>query len=193
MTPITDASLTVSEAAFVVGLTERIVNREIDERIIRPSGGQGERRLSGPDLLYLNTIKKLRTEMGPPLRRRIRDAIVTAVDARQNEARVEHFTVSLDQVEQDISVAYRALTNMKAGQIELRSDVMAGEPVLKGTRISVRHVAELLRNGATKAEITEDFDLSPAQIEAAIVFDQVTPKRGRPAGRRGRSVLVPAA
>ncbi len=78
-------------------------------------------------------------------------------------------------------------------RIESRPDVLAGEPVLKGTRIPARHVADLVRAGATRAEIAEDFDLDNAQIEAAVAFDQTSPKRGRPARRARPPANVPAA
>lgn len=72
--------------------------------------------------------------------------------------------------------------------IESRPDVLAGEPVLKGTRVPARHVAEMLRQGATLAEIVAEFDLSPDQVEAAASFgrvgsDEEPPRRSR--ARRG--------
>ena len=57
-------------------------------------------------------------------------------------------------------------------QIETRPDILAGEPVLKGTRMPARHVADMLRQGATVDEIVEEFDLTPEQVSAAEVFDR---------------------
>ena len=56
--------------------------------------------------------------------------------------------------------------------IESWPDVLAGEPVLKGTRIAVRHVAELVRLGASLGEIVEDLDITPEQIDVAVAFDR---------------------
>ncbi len=70
---------------------------------------------------------------------------------------------------------------------------MGGEPVIAGARIAARHVADLVKRGATRAELRDDLDLTEAQIEAAIIFDQTTPKRGRPAARKHRTVHVSAA
>lgn len=57
-------------------------------------------------------------------------------------------------------------------QIETRPDILAGEPVLKGTHMPARHVADMLRQGVTVDEILEDFDLTPGQVSAAEVFNR---------------------
>lgn len=43
-----------------------------------------------------------------------------------------------------------------------------GRPTFKGTRIEPRHIAGMVRNGVTVGEIMEDYDLTQAQIRAAI-------------------------
>jgi len=68
--------------------------------------------------------------------------------------------------------------------------VLAGESVIRGTRIAARHVADLIRRGASQAEVREDLELSDAQIEAALVFDRTTPRAGwREQGRRALTLL----
>lgn len=42
--------------------------------------------------------------------------------------------------------------------LESRPDVLGGEPVLKGTRLSIRYVSDLVAQGATHDELGEDFD-----------------------------------
>ena len=66
--------------------------------------------------------------------------------------------------------------------IESRKDILGGEPLIKGTRIAARHVADLVKQGAEHAELRDDLDLTDAQIDAAVVFDLTSPKRGRPKG-----------
>ena len=49
--------------------------------------------------------------------------------------------------------------------------VLGGEPVLKGTRVTLRTVLASLAEGATTAEILADFPtLSEADVRAAIAF-----------------------
>jgi uncharacterized protein (DUF433 family) len=68
--------------------------------------------------------------------------------------------------------------------IESRPGVLAGEPVLKGTRISARLIADFVHQGVSRATIRREYDLTNEQIEAAVLFDRVTPRRGRPPVRR---------
>lgn len=190
MTDLTEARLTVPEAAFVSGVTIKDINREIDADII--SGGGGDRVVRGTDLFYLFAIKDVRSQVDPGLRKQLHRAIVEAAGARRSEARVFHFVFQLDGIRRDLSGPFDALARSRDEHIERRSDILAGEPVVKGTRIAARHVADLVRRGATRAEISDDFDLTEAQIDAAVVFDQTSPKRGRPTTRKDRMVHVSA-
>jgi uncharacterized protein (DUF433 family) len=193
MTLLADSHLTVKEAAFVTGVGERIVNHEIDARIIPSQSAGGDRRIRGVDVLYLSAVRNLREGLGQPFRRRLRNAIAKAASEQAPEATVEHFHVLLRELEADLLGPFQELQAARNDHIESRSDVLAGEPVIKGTRLAARHIADLIKRGASTAEIRDDFELTDAQIRAAVVFDRVTPRRGRPLSRRERTAYVPAA
>ena len=187
MTHLSEGRFTVAEAAFVSGLTVKDINREIDARIV-PAEGRSERKVRGRELFYLFAIKDVRTRVDPTLRRHMREAIVDAVSARQPEARLHHFVFAIDAMGKDLLEHFDALERVRREDVESRTDVLAGEPVIRGTRIAARHVADLIRHGASRAELREDLDLTDAQIEAAVVFDCTTPKRGRRHQRKPRAV-----
>jgi uncharacterized protein (DUF433 family) len=193
MTQLAESHLTVKEAAFVTGVGERIVNHEIDARIIPSQLSGGDRRIRGFDVLYLSAVRNVRDGLGQPFRRRLRNAIAKAAAEQAAEATVEHFHVLLQELEVGLLGAFSELQAARNDHIESRAEVLAGEPVIKGTRIAARHIADLVKRGASTAEIRDDFDLTDAQIRAAVVFDRVTPKRGRPMGRRQRTAHVSAA
>ncbi len=48
--------------------------------------------------------------------------------------------------------------------------VMAGKPVIRGTRISVDMILELLASGVKPEEIAEDYRISPDNIRAALLY-----------------------
>ncbi|MDZ8053626.1 MAG: DUF433 domain-containing protein [Aulosira sp. ZfuVER01] len=56
-------------------------------------------------------------------------------------------------------------------RIVLNPKVLAGKPIIKGTRLSVEYILNLLAYGASFAEILEEYDgLSPEDIQACILF-----------------------
>lgn len=180
MTALRQAFLTVPEAAYVAGVSPRMVQHEIDERIVESRDRGGRRSMSGVDVLYLNAVRRLHALLAPKLRRQLRDAIATSVAHDLDTAKVEVFVVSLPDLESEVRAGFETLERVKNELIESTPKVLAGEPVIAGTRISARLVADLVRKGATSEEVQDDFDLSREQVEAAIVFDRVNPKRGRP-------------
>jgi uncharacterized protein (DUF433 family) len=56
-------------------------------------------------------------------------------------------------------------------RITIDPKVMVGKPVIKGTRLTVDHVLNLLAHGATVAEITHEYvGLSEEDIKACFLF-----------------------
>jgi uncharacterized protein (DUF433 family) len=184
VTRLAEAKLTVPEAAYVAGVTEKIVNREIDARIMRVLGRSHHRAVSGLDVLYLGATRGVREDMSPQLRKRLHEAITTAVKEARKIAKLDMFELPIAALEKEMRQQFDALERMKRGLIESRAGVRAGEPVVKGTRIPARQIADLARQGAKGEELQHEFDLTKEQIEAAIIFDRVTPKRGRPRIRK---------
>lgn len=56
-------------------------------------------------------------------------------------------------------------------RIIVNPKVIVGKPVIKGTRLTVEYVLNLLAHGATIAEILNEYkDLTPEDIQACILF-----------------------
>jgi uncharacterized protein (DUF433 family) len=59
--------------------------------------------------------------------------------------------------------------------------VVGGEPVMRGTRVTLRTVLATLAEGATAEEILADFpSLTPEHIRAAIAFAAASAKEDMP-------------
>jgi uncharacterized protein (DUF433 family) len=55
-------------------------------------------------------------------------------------------------------------------RITLNPKVMVGKPVIKGTRLTVEYILNLLAHGATTAEILEEYQgLTKEDIQACII------------------------
>ncbi len=81
---------------------------------------------------------------------------------------------------------------IRARQIVVNDpDIRGGEPVIKGTRIPVHMIAELLGNGADESEIEQDYRLSAEQVALAVVYARAYPKRGRPPKHPWRRRPIP--
>jgi uncharacterized protein (DUF433 family) len=56
-------------------------------------------------------------------------------------------------------------------RIALNPKVMAGKPIIKGTRLTVEYVLNLFAHGATTEDILEEYQgLNPADIQACFLF-----------------------
>ena len=56
-------------------------------------------------------------------------------------------------------------------RITIDPKVMVGKPVIKGTRLTVDHILNLLAHGATAAEITQEYEgLTAEDIQACFLF-----------------------
>ncbi len=56
-------------------------------------------------------------------------------------------------------------------RITFNKEILCGKPLIRGMRISVDMIVELLSKGATEEEILEDYpDLEPKDIRAALSY-----------------------
>ena len=56
-------------------------------------------------------------------------------------------------------------------RITFNKDIWGGKPVIRGLRISVEMILELLAKGATRQEILEDYpDLEPDDLQAVLLY-----------------------
>ena len=56
-------------------------------------------------------------------------------------------------------------------RIVTNSEIMVGKPVIKGTRLTVEYILNLLAHGASISEILEEYDdLVEADIRACLLF-----------------------
>lgn len=59
--------------------------------------------------------------------------------------------------------------------------ILGGMPVFKGTRVPVDTVLAYMQSGASAQDIAHDFDgIGKPQLEAALIWQQVHPRRGMP-------------
>ncbi len=59
------------------------------------------------------------------------------------------------------------------GRISVDPKVMLGKPVIKGTRLTVEYIVNLLANGSTYVEILDEYEgVCEDDIQACLLFDR---------------------
>lgn len=185
-------TLSRSEAAYVAGLEASVVDRAIDRaRFGRPYVERGRRsRTVSPEGVFLIAADhlmardvaaaarlKLRRHLEAELRRKPIEAIgvVTVPET------VVPLRVDLSEVAGAVRKRLRQL-EAALEHVAEADDVQAGAPTFRGTRVLVRPVAAALARGVDREELKTDYRLSDDQLDAALVYVEARPSRGRPYG-----------
>ena len=183
----TEATLySPTEAAYIVGRPVKAVQKAIDEGNIASRrlrrGGAVVRQVGEPELVYLRLLREVSGVLLPAAKKH--------VYRRLREERNGASIVTLGPITVDVSdarrdVAARAERLSKARSLVVSEPgIRGGEPVLRGTRIPVHMLAELVKQGASAEELLEDYpSLDRERLEAGLTYAEAYPKRGRPQRR----------
>jgi uncharacterized protein (DUF433 family) len=185
----------VSEAAAIAEVSPETIRMALEKKSVKPSrrqtvGKAVRHRFSVGDVLFV----KLLAEFPFPLSKQDK-ASLARILVRGN-AKVsnwsEHGTDliyrsgEMQMIFQCKSLRQTVDKNLAAfrwGRRRVVSSpgVLGGEPVFRGTRIPLRHVASLFRKGVPAQEIAEDFPaLSQRDFDYARLASRLGEKPGRP-------------
>lgn len=184
-----DVQVTVNEASYIVGQPSAVINKAVDEGIVKAMvqrQGRLSARLFGlPELRFYRVASDLGAELTPAGRKSIYRAI-RALSARHRRLRWGPFETDLVALDRQLLRNLKRLRALKQ-EITVADD---GEPVVRGTGISAYAIAGLSA-GQDIGEILQDYpSLSQAQVEAAIEYAKVYPKKGRPYPARSFKRMV---
>ena len=71
--------------------------------------------------------------------------------------------------------------------VEVDPDKMCGGPVIRGTRVPVRTLAQLVEGGESREALKEDYPHIPDEAyDIAVLWARGNPRRGRPSGSGDR-------
>lgn len=194
----TAAFVPSAEAAFIAELSDRDMNRVIDEHLVpqslvRADNGRRFARLAAAfarfyfdtDVIYAATLRK---DVLKQLTLRIvslRDwEKVLALQAPVNPE-VWKVSVKFCQV---VDVSYFVESAMERARkvdeadslIQTSDDVMGGLPVFAGTRVPIEMVTASLDNGIPMERVVDSYPfVTQKLVDAAKVYQLVHPRRGR--------------
>ncbi|MCW7541850.1 DUF433 domain-containing protein [Aquabacterium sp. A7-Y] len=200
------AFVTSAEAAFIAGVTDREVNRVIDEHIVpaplleRNNGRRVARLGAALISFYFETeplfTAQLRRQTLAVVTARVRaserwsQALPLNEDAFDEGARKRLLTVQPDETPYllvDLSPFVLGATararevDQALEHVNVDPETMSGAPVFKGTRLEIETVLASLDSGVELARLQKSYSfLTPELVNAARVYAQVRPRRGRP-------------
>ena len=173
-------TLSPNEAACVTGVPLKQVHRIIDAGLLDAAarGGDGSRVVHRDGLVGLKLAYETADMFTLDGRRRLVRYLLDNPDA--NAARECGVSVDVRTMKGKVRKGLSLLARARDA-VECDKAVLSGTPCIKGTRIPVHDIADMLANGDHAGAICEAFpQLSEAQIELAAFHARAWPRRGRP-------------
>jgi uncharacterized protein (DUF433 family) len=192
----TSPLLTRNEIAEISGVSLNAVNKALEQRVAKARRSRGRTLLAADEAAALALLSELPIGLSIKLKREVRNWIV-----KRNPAEAEEFELSralrIAMTENAADVAKRAFDYVRLREQYVETDPgrMGGTPVIRGTRVPVRTLAQLVEGGESPKALKEDYPHIPEEAyDVAVLWAKGNPQRGRPAGQnRTRSAGRAAA
>lgn len=192
MPTVTDPQLiTRTEIAELSGVSLNAVNKSLEQKIAKAKRTHGRTLLAAQEAAALALIADVPLGMSIKLKKEVRNWVVHTGPKLADELELSP-ALRIAMTESAAEVARRAAeyVRLRDTYVDVDPGVMAGTPVIRGTRVPVRTLAQLLEGGEGREAIREDYPHIPEEAyEAAVLWARGNPRRGRPpAGGRGARV-----
>jgi uncharacterized protein (DUF433 family) len=181
----TSPLLTRNEIAEISGVSINAVNKALEQRVAKARKQRGRTLLVADEAAALALLSELPISLSIKLKREVRNWIV-----KRNPAKAEEFELSralrVAMTENAADVAKRAFdyVRMREKYIEIDRSKMGGTPVIRGTRVPVRTLAQLIEGGESRGALKEDYPHIPEEAyDVAVLWAKGNPRRGRPIGQ----------
>jgi uncharacterized protein (DUF433 family) len=189
-------NVSVREASFVAGVSVKAINKAIDEARLRRGivRQRRERLLNRQGVLQLALEKELEQRISSEIRPTVRAKVLRAMTTadRQPDAVIRLgdslvLVVECKAIAERVDRRWQRLSQALDAIVE-DPDIQAGAPTFKGTRVLVWPIVEALKHGEPEAELLRHYPaLTREKLEAAKLYAEVRPRRGRPKIQLGRA------
>ena len=179
------AALTVTEVVALSGVEEGRIRKDVEHGLF---GSESPPTFNLAALVYFRVLAELGIQLAVEDRKKIYMLIVKAFSGSSKPANVEVSPVlelKLAKVTKEVADTLDRFEAWKR-KIVINPKILGGEPVFPNSRLSVRHIGDLVMNDGID-EIREDYPyLSEQDIEFARLYTLAYPKRGRPRASQKR-------
>lgn len=166
------------EAAALTGLHESAIRKDVELGVVEAGSPPS---FAEPTLIYFHTRSLCPFELGVEDRRRLYRGVAQALEAQARQYLLGRgWTVDIEEIATDLRSRVARFEIWKA-HLVVSETILGGEPVFPNSRLAVRQIGEMLRRGASPAELLEDYPyLTAEDLEFAPVFSLAYPRMGRP-------------
>jgi uncharacterized protein (DUF433 family) len=189
-----DAGLTPREVAELSGAPKRLIEKAIEERVLRVryraagrAKGHARRMLPAHAVAYAAILTKLDLRLTTTHKKRLLSRLARIRPAAIRKARVElapAVEIDVGRLVGDAMARAERYCAARDASIVIDERIKGGTPVIQGTRMTVYSVLGRIDHGETVEDVLADNpDLSREAVEAAIIYARTHPLMGRPGGR----------
>ncbi len=194
-----DFEASVAEAAYIANISTRDVNRVVDEDIL-PQGLlviKESRKFNALACALASFYFKEEEQLTKSARQRVIFSFTDRCKGFDNYSNFLSLTVPIRNTEWEVDLkTFKVELGEYASQVKQRmdilvevesmissnQDILAGEPVFKGTRVPVRTIAAWLQAGIPSDIIKESYpSVTDQMLRLAPIYVETNPRRGRPA------------
>jgi uncharacterized protein (DUF433 family) len=178
---MSDALITRRDAAELGGITETTVKKAVDQRVVPTRRRGSQSCIEVEDIQVLAMLGLLTTmRLTPKHKRLLREWLRAPSGPAELELMPALVVRKVDEVEQARIRAER-YAELRDQWIVRDPEIKRGEPVIRGSRVSVHTLADRIAQGESVAVLEEDFPHIPADArEVAVQYARANPRRGRP-------------
>jgi uncharacterized protein (DUF433 family) len=177
--------LTRREVVEVVDVGLNALDKAIEQGVVKVHRRLNASWLGSEDVGVLVLLQKAGLPLPLKVKRRIRRWVRETEPYRsghESELQIsDALIVRWSAEDSDAVVAAESYARLRDEWIETNPSIKGGEPVIRGTRIGVRAVAQRLDDGDSIEALTEDYPQIPAEaFQTAYTYAKAHPPRGRP-------------
>jgi uncharacterized protein (DUF433 family) len=176
------------EAATLAEVPLRSVNKAIEDEVMVPArsrqqGGDLDRW----DVLSLALIARMEIPLAAETKRRINEWVhgFPRDDSFEEERELRVTDLLFLRVDADFGRLAKRLADYldwRERHLKIDPAIQGGEPVIAGTRLPVRSIGARLQAGDTLVDLAAEYpEISASAFEAARIYAESHPRRGRPA------------
>lgn len=177
--------LTRREAAEIAHVPLGVLDKAIEQKVVSSHRRGNQSFLRSGDVGVIALLQKLALPLPITVKRRIKRWVYDTEPYRETRGAELSISDALvvrwsSEVSETVQAA-ESYARLREQWIETNPDIKGGEPVIRGTRIGVRGVAQRMDDGDTVEILTEDYPHIPAEaFQTAHTYAKAHPRRGRP-------------